>query len=75
MKQPDTLRALYYLERARTLYALPAPPSFPERLEGMIEEWEARRREFAAPLCGVTGIWTHPKWQAAHSEQVGGDVA
>lgn len=46
MKQPDTLRTLYYLERARTLYALPEPPRWPERLVELVDEWEARRAEW-----------------------------
>lgn len=70
MKQPNAdLRHLYLTERARTLYALPTPPTFPERLEGMIEAWEVRRREYAAPLCGIVVLHDTRQWQRSHTDE------
>lgn len=65
----DYLKHLALTERARTLYALPTPPTFPERLEGMVEAWEAHRREFAAPLCGIVVLHDTRQWQQAHSDE------
>lgn len=63
--KPDTLRTLYYLERARTLYALPEPPRWPERLATLVDEWEARRAEWG-PVEAPENVVSLEEYRAAH---------